>query len=427
MMKPTLTLLTALLLAPLAGMTEVRQMQPLDGLTASRPVRRQGVLWLNLVALQSASFAQAPFPPDRFPVKVVGTQLQVNDGSGRRFFVAGMVDNQPSSGRQLSLYDHAEMEAQIANHKAIGATAMRWNAFLRGRDLRWDAKGHVIGMCDQAVERIKDGLDLACQHGIVIQVVLSTAHFLQYGKDGKNSENIMRVNNNKLMFEDPMATQAYIDHVIKPITQTIGVHPGLLGYCLINEASGMYYPEEAKTGTWSDVKVHLKDFQRWVNWVASEIHIHQPGAICGVSGVASGIAQYSDEALIAAGGRSNGTLDIHQVQFYPTNHKEDWSPFLHSPEELVTAYGGGLKPCICGETPIEGIIKDGKGKFKGTEEFGLEEAYTRLWDKGHSGGFTWSYNVYEGMDAAKKAATDAAYMNFSKRFLKSAGLPQRNK
>jgi hypothetical protein len=382
--------------------------------------------YVALVALQGASLAQASLPRDRFPVKVVGTQLQVNDGSGRRFFLAGMVDNHPNSGRQLSLYDHAEMRAQLAAHQAIGATAMRWNVFLRGRDLRWDAQGHVIGMCDQAVERIKDGLDLAYQHGIVIQVVLSTAHFLQYGKDGKNPENILRVNNNKLMFEDPLATQAYIDHVIKPITRTIGIHPGLFGYCLINEASGMYYAGDAQTGTWSDVKVHLKDFQRWVNWVASEIHANQPGALCSVSGVAPGLAQYADEVLIAAGGKRNGTLDLHQVQFYPANHKEDWSPFLHRPEEFVATYGGGLKPFICGETPIEGIVKSGKGKFQGTEEFGLEEAYARLWNKGYSGGFAWSYNVYAGMDAAKQATTAAAYLNFSKRFLQSAHLPQRH-
>lgn len=277
---------------------------------------RCAMAFFVLSMLTMSSFAQSPFSSDRFPVKVVGTQLQINDASGRRFFLAGMVDNKPSSGQQLSRYDHAAMEAQIVNHKRIGATAMRWNAFLKGKDLRWDAQGHVNGMCEYAVENLKDGLDLAATHGLVIQVVLSTAHSLQWGADGKKPANVERVKNNQRMFEDDGATQAYIDHVIKPITRTIGVHPGLFGYCLINEASGMYYPGEAKTGTWSDVKVHLKDFQRWANRVAAEIHTHQPGALCSVSGVASGIAQYSDEALIAAGGKSNGTMDIHQVQFY---------------------------------------------------------------------------------------------------------------
>ena len=367
--------------------------------------------------LSNSLFAQVPFPPDRFPVKVNGTQLQINDCSGRRFFLAGMVDNKPNSGLQLSLYDHGEMETQIVNHKAIGATAMRWNTFLFGKDLRWDANGYVTGMCNNAVENIKDGLDLAYKHGIVIQIVLSTAHFLSYGSAGQTPEQVIRVNNNKFMFENTVATQAYIDHVIKPLTQRIGVHPGLFGYCIINEASGMYYNEDAPTGTWSDVKVHMSSFQKFVNLVASEIHTNQPGALCSVSGVASGISQYTDAALITAGGKTNGTIDVHQVQFYPTNHGEDWSPYLHTPQEFVTAYGGGIKPFICGETPIKGIINDGSGKFKGTEDFGLGEAYTRLWKLGYSGGFTWSYNVYENMTVEKKAVVDSAYNNFYNRYL----------
>ena len=373
-------------------------------------------LLLGVFALGGASSAQVPFPTNRFPVIVNGTQLQINDCSGRRFFLAGMVDNKPNSGRQLSRYDHAEMETQIVNLKAIGATAMRWNTFLFGRDLRWDANGYCTGMCAHAVANIKDGLDLAYKHRIVIQIVLSTAHWLSYGT--QQPEEVTRVNNNRFMFTNAAATQAYIDNVIKPITRTIGVHPGLFGYCIINEASGMYYDEDAPTGTWSDVKVHKSDFQRWVNRVASEIHDNQPGALCSVSGVAAGIAEYADAALIAAGGKTNGIMDIHQVQFYPNNHGEAWSPFLHTPRQLVAAYGGGLKPFICGETPIEGIKNDGRGKFKGTEEFGLGEGYIRLYTNGHSGGFTWSYNVYENpKNAARKPAIDAAYHNLYDKYL----------
>ncbi|HUX57319.1 MAG TPA: hypothetical protein VMV77_10115 [Bacteroidales bacterium] len=371
----------------------------------------------SLVYLCGESVGQLPFPSNRFPVIVDGTLLRINDCSGRRFFLAGMVDNKPNSGCQLSLYDHAEMETQIVNSKAIGASAMRWNAFLKGKDLRWDADGYVVGMCDSAVEHLKDGCDLAYKHGIVLQIVLSTAHFLQYGWDGQTPENVTRVSNNKFMYEDSVATQAYIDHVITPITEGIGVHPGLFGYCIINEASGMYYDEDAETGTWSDVKVHLSSFQKFVNRVASAIHDHQSGAICSVSGVAEGLYQYSDSVLISAGGKINGIMDIHQIQFYPTNHGEDWSPYLHTPQEFVTAYGGGLKPFICGETPIEGMINNGRGKFKGTEEFGLEEAYTRLWKLGYSGGFAWSYNVYAGMDITKKTTTDSAYTNFYLNYL----------
>jgi len=266
-------------------------------------------------------------------------------------------------------------------------------------------------MCANAVANIKDCLDLAYSNGIVIQIVLSTAHFLQFGGDGQTPENIIRVNNNKFMYEDSVATQAYIDHVITPIAEGIGIHPGLFGYCIINEASGMYYDEDAETGTWSDVKVHLSSFQKFVNRVASAIHDHQSGAICSVSGVAEGLYQYSDSVLIGAGGKTNGVMDIHQIQFYPSNHKAAWSPFLHIPQELINSYGGGLKPIICGETPIEAkAIEDGNGIWRA--EFGLKEAYTRLYTNEFSGGFTWSQRVYESRDATEKAVIDAAYHNF---------------
>jgi hypothetical protein len=369
-----------------------------------------------LLYLCNVSVAQHPFPPDRFPVKVNGTVLEINDCSGRRFFLAGMVDNIPNTGLQLSMYDHDEMENQFLYHKAIGATAMRWNAFLRGKDLRWDANGYVTGMCDNAVANLKDGCDLAYKHGMVLQIVLSTAHWLRYGAGGETPENVTRVNNNRFMFEDTVATQAYIDNVIKPITQAIGVHPGLFGYLIINEASGMFYSEDAGLGTWSNVKVHMADFQRWVNRVASEIRTNQPGAILSVSGVAPGLSHFCDSVLITRGGRSNGTLDINQIQFYPSNHRAAWSPFLHTPEVLFNSFGGDLKPIICGETPIEAkYIEDGNGIWR--EEFGLEEAYTALWNNGHSGGFTWSNRVYETRDPAEQAVIDAAYTNFYNNYL----------
>ena len=331
-------------------------------------------------------------------------QLEINDCSGRRFFLAGMVHNEPNSGRQLSLYDHAEMKRKIENHKRIGATAMRWNTFLFGRDLRWDANGYCTGMCANAVANIKDCLDLAYTNGIVIQIVLSTAHFLSYGT--QTPEEVTRVNNLRFMFTNAVATQYYITNVIRAITQTIGVHPGLFGYCLINEASGMYYPEDAGTGTWSDVKVHMADFQKWVNRVAAEIHNNQPGAICSVSGIASGLYQYADAALIAAGGKTNGIMDIHQVQYYPDNHKDAWSPFLHTPQEFINLYGGGVKPIVNGETPIE------------NNAFPLGECYTRLYTNGFSGGFTWSQRVYElYMTPEEQAVVDAAYRNLYNTYL----------
>ena len=60
--------------------------------------------------------------------------------------------------------------------KRAGATALRWNAFLKGLDLEFDNEGLVIGLKAGGVSAIRRGLDIARRHGIVVQVVLATAH-----------------------------------------------------------------------------------------------------------------------------------------------------------------------------------------------------------------------------------------------------------
>jgi hypothetical protein len=105
---------------------------------------------LCVFGLGNVSFAQDPFPTNRFPVIANGTQLQINDCTGRRFFLSGTVDNEPNTGQQLSLYNPAEMEGYMVNLKRIGATALRWNTFLFGKDLRWNASGYCTGKIGRA-------------------------------------------------------------------------------------------------------------------------------------------------------------------------------------------------------------------------------------------------------------------------------------
>lgn len=346
----------------------------------------------------------------RFAVTVSGKRLICNDGSGRRFFAFGLVDNRPASGRQLSRYKHDEMEAQLAAHAGMGASAMRWNTFLKGIDLRWDEEGHVTGLCKNGMANIIDGLDLAHKHGILVQLTLSTGHFLQYGWGGKNSDNLRRVKNNKKMFEDARATSAYLQNVIEPLTKAVGAHPALLGYLIVNEAHGMITPGETPNGGWTDMHVSLKDMQRWINRVAGTIHEKQPGALVTVSTIAKLLPQLADEALIAAGGHEKGTLDWYQIQFYPDKHLDKWSPFECPVNEMLKAFGKGEKPVVCGEFPVRGMVERANKK-RTSPPFGLKVAYERLWKNGYSGGFTWSYNVYAGMAPEARKDVEEAYKN----------------
>jgi hypothetical protein len=350
-----------------------------------------------------------------FPaVKVDGDQLVLNDGTDERYFLAGMVDNRPSSGKQLHRYDHDEMETQLLEHVSNGGTAMRWNAFLKGADLTWDASGHVSGVQPGSLEALRDGLDLAQKHGILLQIVLTTAHFLRFGSGGEGGSlntgstsvpNALRVANNEKMFTENAGTQAYIDNVIIPMTQAVGAHPALLGYVISNEGYGMTTKSGSTHGVWSDQTIEYTQLLQFVNKVAGELNRRQPGVILSVSTIPMLKTWFEDAELIAAGGDSDGTLHVHQYQYYPENHRESYSPFLHDLAYMDETWGGTRKPTIAGEFPIEGLA----GTTNNPTAMTLLEGYDALFANGYSGGFTWSNLVYTGMSPEDATATDAAY------------------
>lgn len=354
-----------------------------------------------------------------FPVKVKGTELVLNDGTERRFFLAGMVANSPRGGEQLNKFDPIYWEDLMKHSKEIGANALRWNAFLFGKDLSWDANGLVDGMQGNSLSNLKKGLDLAHENGIMVQVVLSTAHFLKYGWGGETAivngtSNLDRVNNNLKMFTTDAGIQAYINNVIKPMTDSIGIHPALLGFCISNEAYGMTKSIDFTDG-WADVLVDEVDFAKFSNLVSGELHRRLPGVLLSISSIAEKNSIYTDEKLIQAGGDPDGTLDIYQYQYYPKNHKDVNSPILNQSESLALA--GGLehtKPAIAGEFWMHGITdRNGYLVIKSTAE-----AYDSLWVHGFSGGFTWSdFQYFNEWTDDIVQSIDSAYTTFNSNYL----------
>lgn len=370
------------------------------------------LLFNSSVGSLSSLRAEDSFPP----VIVRGDSLVLSHNPSKRWFLAGIVDNTPSGGMQLTNYDHDEMESQLIAMKNMKATAIRWNAFLKGLDLMWDEDGYVSGFYPEGdpIQAVIDALNAAKENDMLIYIVLSTAHFLRYGWGGADNiiagriANKDRVDNNLLMFSTEEGTQAYIDNIIKPMAQAIGEHPALLGYLLINEAYGMTDPLDTPKGSWSDEYVRLIDLQRWVNRVAGAVKTIQPGVLCSVSGLPQTKSQYEDAALIAAGGDTLGILDFWQYNYYPTNHGTDNSPFHNSLWELTNDWGGSNKPAICGEFPIGGLEETSKNPVART----LSEAYDALWDNGFSGGFTWQFSDYYKMNEQEKLDLASVYNAF---------------
>ena len=372
------------------------------------------IIKLLLLLFSSKVSAQNTSCDYNFPVKVEGNILVMNDNTGRRFFMAGMVDNDAPGGMQLSKHDPAEMRNQLREMKRIGCNTLRWNAFLKGLDFTWDTNGNLTGVCPDCLKNLKEGLDIAYQEGILVQVVLSTGHFLKYGFGGANHQingilNIDRVNNNLKMMSTEGGTQNYIDHVIIPMCNEIGIHPALFGFVIINEAYGLTDSRDTPSGSWTDETVRLNDLRRHVNRVSGALHRELPGVICSVSGLASLATQYANDSLIKYGGDNDGILDINQMQYYPQNHSVSVSPFSNMQQDFVTNFGGDNKPSVAGEFPMEGIEITNKNP----DGFTLSEAYESLWNGGYSGGFTWSNVNYFTGTATFQTKVESHYQSFN--------------
>ncbi len=360
----------------------------------------------------------------KFALKIKGNQIVINDSSEARFFLAGMVSNNPQSGEQLSAFDSTQWRLLLKKTKEIKANTVRWNAFLFGKDITFDENGLASGLYQNSLSNFKKALDMAYEEKVLVQVVLTTAHFLNFGWGGESKEynglsNSKRVSNNLKMFSTDEGIQAYIDNVITPITDTVGIHPALFGFCISNEAYGMTESEKFGNG-WSDSLVTEANFARFANKVSGELHRKLSGVICSISSIAKKSSIYNTETLIRAGNDPDGVLDIYQYQYYPENHTDADSPFLNDIETLSkTAKLENDKPSIAGEFWMHGITDKSKKNILLTPT----EAYQALWDNGLSGGFTWSDYHYFNVNKSQWneetiASIDSGYINFYENNLK---------
>ena len=198
------------------------------------------------------------------PVVISGTKLLISDGRDqKRFFAAGMVYSSPS---MLSSFDAARFEQLAVATMANGGTMIRWNCFLKGLDLTFGDDGLVSGLHRGGLEAIRSGLDLAKKHGLLVQVVLVTAHFLFCGWGGcgaavRGIDNQARVTANHAMLSTERGIVAYLDHVVDPLIEAVGPHEALFGFLIVNEGYSMVRAEENLFTYLSDKQLTLHELQ----------------------------------------------------------------------------------------------------------------------------------------------------------------------
>lgn len=280
----------------------------------------------------------------------------------------------------------AYREVILKTRAAGGNTIRMWLSTNGKNDPKFDpATGLVNGLGSETISNVQRVLDFSYENGVVVSLCLLSHNLLQDGQGAPISNNIQ-------MLKTDEGIQAYIDNALLPLVSAIGYHPAIATWEIFNEPEGMLV-----NGGWTDfasiANFGMLDLQKFINRVAGAIKSINPNLL--VSNGAQtfkysanvGVFEnnYSDSALIEAGGDPLGVLDFYQVHFYPNHQGDELSPFHHPAD-----YWGLDKPIVIGEFPNAGVVPIG-GEFKTSSELNTVEAYKYLFDNGYAGALSWCY------------------------------------
>jgi hypothetical protein len=272
--------------------------------------------------------------------------------------------------------------------EGAGGNAVRWwlHTDIRNEP-KMNSDGSVNRIGSKTIDNIRQVLDSAYNHGIVVSLCLFSFDLLQL--DGKDAS---KVAINKKFLTVPANLDTYINLVLKPMLDAVGNHPAIMCWEVFNEPEGM----SSDAGGWSDGdKVPMSDILRFTARIAAVVHDKTlKMASSGIHEFGKMKTWYSESKLKTAAGSdplaSKAYLDFYMAHYYPQYIGTSGSPFHN------TASSWNMdKPVLIGEFPAKswdtGYNPDGKGPVSGTE-LKIVAAYERAYDNGYCGALSWSMN-----------------------------------
>jgi hypothetical protein len=298
-------------------------------------------------------------------------------------------------------YSHAATGQMFARLKADGANTVRWWVFADGRGApEFDALsgGSVTGFDSQFLPSLVDAIQLASQHNLYL--VFNLWSFDMLYDDSTPAGRGEHAGGHRDLIVEAGKRQSFINNALTPMLQqpvtgtayTVGTHPNVLGWDIVNEPE-WGITESAAVNPGISQPVSLAEMQRFVAEVAAAIRQNSNQWV--TLGSAS-MKWNSDGALGAVGNwwsdaaltpyAADGYLDFYQIHYYGWMNGDEvfWS---YSPLFNSFADAGFDKPTVVGELP---------GNAQADTGHTLGALLDGLYDNCYAGAWMWSYYGVDG-------------------------------
>ena len=257
-----------------------------------------------------------------------------------------------------------------------GANCMRvWLSTNGTNDPKYDASGLVSGPGSNTIANIQQMLQIAKTNNILLMPVLLTHNFVE-----KSINSTILANNIKMMTTEE-GLQAYIDNYLIPVVSAIGNDPSLICWEVCNEPEGMVQGWSSPANT-----ITKEQVQKFTNWIAAAIHETVPEVLVSNGAVATQYVEwYTDAALAAVGGKTNGTLDFYMAHYY------GWNGVSNSPFTKSYAYWNFDKPLVIGEYASTSWSSSTSSSNPMQDAANVDTLLVYLNKAGYAGGLGWQY------------------------------------
>jgi hypothetical protein len=313
-------------------------------------MKRQ-LLTAILLLVGLSTMALAATNPNRVTIK------------GKNYYLNGINVAWDKWDGDLTQYDSTKFESMFTELESIGANSIRWWWFIDGLG-QLTFSGNNVQPLDQAIfTNLDQAFRQAARHHILIMPSLLSFDIKNSGKTS--------------LVTDTVATNAFINNVVKPLVLRYEDSPAMGIWEIMNEGEWLLTTEG---GT-----VAMADFQRFHGKVAAAIHATKPNALVTTGSgmykyMITGGNKFSDAALKAAAGNDPlAKFDVYQTHYYSWMHGTGWTyePWAKTSTEWLPEG----KPILIGEFPILGEV----GRWTGMD------MHVKSVDKGYAGSFGWAY------------------------------------